>query len=56
MSEFELVEWQVIDENGLVMPWWTHPFLDVLKTWNLSNKNWLEFGGGKSTTWLRSKS
>jgi len=55
MSEFELIEWQMMDKDGLVMPWWTHSFLDVLKRWDLSNKNWLEFGGGKSTTWLRGK-
>lgn len=52
----ELVEWQKIDEeNGLVFPWWTHPFLDELKTWDLKDKTWLEFGGGRSTSWLRSK-
>ena len=55
MNTSELVEWQIRDENVLVMPWWTHPFLDVLKTWNVSDKNWLEFGGGRSTAWLRSK-
>ena len=55
MNTSELVEWQIRDENGLVMPWWTHPFLEVLKTWDVSNKNWLEFGGGRSTAWLRSK-
>lgn len=51
----ELVEWQKIAPNGLVYPWWTHPFLDVLETWNLKDKMWLEFGAGLSTAWLRSK-
>lgn len=46
----ELVEWQLQEENtGLIYPWWTHPFLEVLKTWDLSKVNWLEFGGGRST-------
>lgn len=52
----ELVEWQIIDsDNGIVFPWWTHPFLNELKTWELSDKSWLEFGAGLSTSWLRSK-
>lgn len=56
MNTNELVEWQKIDEsNGLVYPWWTHPFLDVLNTWNLKDVQWLEFGGGRSSAWLRSK-
>lgn len=53
MNTNELVEWQIRDEDGLVMPWWTHPFLKELKTWNTKDKNWLEFGGGRSTAWLR---
>ena len=56
MNTSELVEWQIVDEdNGLVMPWWTEPFLKELKNWDLSNKTWLEFGGGRSTAWLRQK-
>ena len=52
----ELVEWQLQEENtGLIYPWWTHPFLEVLKTWDLSKVHWLEFGAGRSTAWLRSK-
>ena len=52
----ELVEWQLQEENtGLIYPWWTHPFLEVIKKWDLSKVNWLEFGGGRSTSWLRSK-
>ncbi len=50
-----LVEWQKVAPNGLVYPWWTHPFLDVLETWYLKNVTWLEFGAGRSTAWLRSK-
>ncbi len=56
MNTNDLVEWQRIDDsNGLVEPWWTHPFMEVLKTWNLSEVEWLEFGSGRSTAWLRSK-
>lgn len=55
MNTNELVEWQIMDVDGLVYPWWTHPFLDVLKTWELHDKNWLEFGGGRSSAWLRKK-
>jgi len=52
----QLYEWQRIDsENGLIEPWWSHPFMDYLKTWNLSGVTWLETGSGASTAWLRSK-
>lgn len=51
----QLVQWQLEDEScGCVFPWFTHPFLEVLKTWNLRNKNILEYGGGRSTAWWRS--
>jgi hypothetical protein len=53
MDTNELVEWQIRDTDGLVMPWWTHPFLAELQTWDNKDKNWLEFGGGRSTAWLR---
>lgn len=52
----ELVEWQKIDtESKLVMCWWTHPFLDVMQTWDLKDATWLEFGAGLGTAWLRYK-
>jgi hypothetical protein len=48
----ELVQWQIIDEScGCVFPWFTHPFLEVIKKWDLSNKRVLEYGGGRSTIW-----
>lgn len=50
-----MVEWQKMAPNGICYPWWTHPCLDILETWELSNKIWLEFGVGFSTSWLRSK-
>lgn len=56
MDTQTLCEWQRIDpENGLCQPWWTHPFLDELKTWDLKNVRWLELGSGRSTAWLRSQ-
>ena len=56
MNTSELVEWQRIDPvNGLIEPWLTHPFMDMIKTWDLSNKTILETGGGRSTAWWRSK-
>jgi hypothetical protein len=56
MNTSELVEWQIHDpENGLVMCWWTHPFLDVMRTWDLKEKTFLEFGAGRGTAWLRQR-
>lgn len=57
MNTTELVQWQIIDDScGCVFPWFTHPFLEVLKTWDLKWKRILEFGGGRSTAWWASKS
>lgn len=55
MNTSELVEWQKYAPNGLVYPWWTHPFLEFLEQWKLDDVTWLEFGGGRSTAWLRSR-
>lgn len=42
-----------VDEScGLVFPWLTKPFLDILKTWNLSQWNVFEWGTGYSTLWF----
>lgn len=49
-----LVQWQITDERNIVMPWFTHPFLAQLKTWDLSDKVILEYGGGFSTYWWSS--
>ncbi len=52
----QLVLWQVEDPaTGCVFPWFTHGFLEVLKTWDLSEKTILEYGGGKSTPWWATK-
>lgn len=49
-------EWQWIDQScGLIYPWFTRPFLDVLTTWDLKDKNILEFGGGASSIWFAKK-
>lgn len=37
--------------TGEVQPWYTHPALDVLETWDLTGKVVLEWGGGHSTLW-----
>lgn len=41
--------------NNLVEPWLTHPALDVIKGWDLSDKNVLEWGSGLSTAWWADK-
>lgn len=57
MNTQDLVEWQIWDDQSdACFPWFTHPMLDVLKTWDLKDKRILEFGGGKSTKWWRKKS
>jgi len=43
---------QYIDEHcGLVYPWFSKPFLDLLSTWELKDKRVFEYGGGHSTDW-----
>lgn len=49
-------EWQNFDEETqLIFPWYTKPFLDVLKTWDVSNWKVFEYGSGSSTLWWRKK-
>lgn len=56
MNTHQLVEWQIWDHSvDACFPWFTHPMLEVLKTWDLKDKRILEFGGGKSTKWWRQK-
>lgn len=53
MNTQDLVEWQIIDEeNGLVMPWLTHPFLAWAKTQDWSDKTIVMFGAGLGDAWL----
>ena len=56
MNTPELVEWQIIDQdNGLVMPWFTHPFLNWMKKQDWSDKTLLMFGAGMGDAWLGKK-
>lgn len=49
-------EWQYKDEtNGLIFPWYTKPFLDELKTWELEDKIVWEYGIGTSSIWWANK-
>jgi hypothetical protein len=41
--------------NNLVEPWLTHPALDVIKSWDLHDKNVLEWGSGLSSAWWADK-
>ena len=54
MEITNLVEWQRVDSrNGLIEPWLTHPFMETIKNWDLSEKVVLELGGGRGTAWWR---
>lgn len=56
MNTDQLVEWQIIDEdNGLVMPWLTHPFLAWAKQQDWSDKVIVMFGAGLGDLWLAKK-
>ena len=55
MNNIDLVEWQKHSKNGLVYPWWTWNFLDVMDTWDFKDKAFLEFGAGLGTAFLRDK-
>lgn len=49
-------EWQATDpELGINYPWYTNKFLEVLKTWDLSDKVIFEYGLGGSTLWYSHK-
>lgn len=49
-------EWQHRDSsNGLVFPWYTKSFLEVLATWELKDKVVFEYGAGASTVWWAKK-
>lgn len=42
-------------ELGILEPWYTNPAMDVIKTWNLSDKVVWEYGAGASTLWWAKK-
>ncbi len=50
-------EWQFRDDSlgGILFPWYVKPFLDVLSTWDLSDKVVWEYGLGASTIWYAHK-
>jgi hypothetical protein len=49
-------QWIKIDEtNGLIFPYYSHTFLDILNAWDIKNWKVFEYGGGDSTTWWRNK-
>src|SRR6478609_10813914 len=52
MIAHELVEWQKLDDDGLIMLWFTHDCLDEMKRMDLSDKNVLMFGAGMGDAWL----
>lgn len=47
--------WEVVDERGLLMPWYTHSALEVIRRWDITGKVVLEYGGGHSTKWWASR-
>lgn len=55
MISSDFNEWQYIEENGLIYPWYTLLFLQELKGWNLNNLDIFEFGSGYSTLWFSRK-
>ena len=56
MFTTELVEWQIRSpKNNMVMPWWTHPILELIESWNWKEKTMLETGSGRGTAFLRDK-
>jgi len=52
MNTTELSFGQKCDDNGLIMPWFTHGCLDWIKERDWSEKNVLMFGAGLGDAWL----
>jgi hypothetical protein len=42
---------QPFGSAGMLYPWYTPQFIEVMKTWDLKNKKVFEYGGGDSTVW-----
>lgn len=53
--QYELVQWQKIDDNGLPMPWFTHNCLDWIKRQDWSQKTVIMFGAGLGDAWIAKK-
>ena len=48
-------DYRTLDDNGIMMPWYVRPLLEILETWDFNAKNIFEFGCGDSTFWYRSR-
>lgn len=44
-----------LDDNGIIMPWYTSPCLEWLEVLDLNSRKIFEFGAGDSTKWYKSK-
>lgn len=56
MNTSELCFGQRYDpELGILEPWYTHGALDKIKSWDLSDKEVVEWGSGFSTVWWAKK-
>jgi hypothetical protein len=49
LSPLHINEWQFLDAHGMVFPWYTKLFLDILATWDIKDWDVFEWGGGYST-------
>jgi hypothetical protein len=49
-------EWNIYDEKGVMLPWYTHPSLDWIQNNIPKDLSVLEIGGGNSTIWWRQNS
>lgn len=48
--------WQINDPKlGILYPYYTHSFLNVLKDWDTKDWKVFEYGGGNSSIWWRQK-
>lgn len=55
MEHPELVQWQRLNENGLVECWFTHDSLDWINKQDWSDKIAVMFGAGLGDAWLAGK-
>jgi hypothetical protein len=48
-------DWLTKDDEGMQMPWYTRPCLEVLDKMDFIGKNVFEYGCGHSTLWYRKR-
>lgn len=48
-------DWLTVDDQGLLMPWYTRPFLEKLEKIDFKDQNVFEYGVGNSTIWFRKR-